>query len=208
MPDRERLQELFEDFLGRSMQIPPMYSAIKVNGKKLYEYAREGIVIERQTRPIEIYRLELIDIIPETFEFSFLVECSKGTYIRSLIRDMGDRLGFGATMSALKRDEVNGIRCEDGYKINDLQELKQENRLDDAVMTIDSILKDVPSVSINQSGEKLLTNGNRLASENLMAEDVELIKSAEFFRVYMNGQLKALYSFDKEKNNYKVFKML
>ena len=210
---KKNILELLDSFLGKSMQIPPMYSAIKVNGKKLYEYARAGIEIEREPRPVEIFRLDLKEIKAETREISFAVECSKGTYIRSLIRDMGERLGTGAAMSMLIRDEVNGIKAEDGYKISDLQSMKEEGRLGDAVLPMDELLKNSPAVKIKESGLKLLSNGNRLRGENLecteSGEDaISRLKSAEFFRVYVEDELKALYAYDSSSDDYKVYKML
>lgn len=208
-----KIIEVFQSFLGDSMQIPPMYSAIKVNGKKLYEYARAGITIEREPRPISIYKLELKDIDTESREISFEVECSKGTYIRALIRDIGEKLGTGAVMSGLLRNEVNGIYAENGYRLSDLQELKEQGRLSESLLPMDEILKSFPRVSVNETGLKYLQNGNRLMYSNF--EDDEHLKhwsdkleNAEFIRIYLADQLKALYKFDKEKNDYKVFKML
>ena len=210
---KSQIQEVFQSFLGDSMQIPPMYSAIKVNGKKLYEYARAGITIEREPRPISIYKLELKDIDAVNHEISFEVECSKGTYIRALIRDMGEKLGTGAVMSGLLRNEVNGIYAENGYRLSDLQALKEEGRLGESLLPMDELLKSFPRVSINESGLKYLQNGNRLIYSNF--EDDEHLKhwsdkleNAEFIRIYVADELKALYTFDKEKNDYKVFKML
>jgi tRNA pseudouridine55 synthase len=202
---RDRINQVFQEFIGPSMQIPPMYSAIKVNGKKLYEYARAGISIEREPRPIEIYEMNLIDIFPETSEISFSVRCSKGTYIRSLIRDMGEKLGTGATMSGLLRDDVNGIKAEDGFRISDLQTMKEEGRLAESVQPMDTILAAVPAVSVSDSSIKLLTNGNRLSASELVGDE---LKEADFIRVYYQDELKALYSYDADKKDFKVFKML
>ena len=208
-----QIKEVFQSFLGDSMQIPPMYSAIKVNGKKLYEYARAGIVIEREPRPISIYKLELKDIDTVNREISFEVECSKGTYIRSLIRDMGEKLGTGAVMSGLIRNEVNGIYAENGYRLSDLQVLKEEGRLSESLLPMDELLKSFPRVSINETGLKYLQNGNRLMFSNFVDDEhlkhwSDKLENAEFIRVYQDDELKALYKFDKEKNDYKVFKML
>lgn len=215
-----RIKEVFEAFTGKLMQIPPMYSAIKVNGKKLYEYARAGIEIERKPRPVEIFKLELGEIDIENREISFAVECSKGTYIRSLIRDMGESFETGAAMSRLIRDEVNGIKAEDGFKISDLQEMKANGTLSDAVLEMDELLKDFPAVEIKDSGRKFLANGNRLKEDNFelcQLDDVDgvdgttklcKLNNAEFFRVYADGILKALYAYDSSSNDYKVYKML
>ena len=238
---RSKLESLFKEFLGKSMQVPPLYSAIKINGKKLYEYAREGIEIKPDARPVEIYSLELMDVeISEADSTStdnmnsdnvsadnvnsdnvsamdcyvrFKVDCSKGTYIRALIRDMGEKLGVGAAMSALVRDEINGIYAKDGLRIEELQKLKEEGRLGETVLPIDKLLSDYPSVRVKKSGEKLLANGNRLRREDIdVLRDDEISgdneMSVDFFRVYLGDELKALYTYDKQKRDYKVFKML
>ena len=238
---RSKLESLFKEFLGKSMQVPPLYSAIKINGKKLYEYAREGIEIKPDARPVEIYSLELMDVEISMADSTstdnmnsdnvsadnlnsdnesvvdcyvrFKVDCSKGTYIRALIRDMGEKLGVGAAMSALVRDEINGIYAKDGLRIEELQKLKEEGRLGETVLPIDKLLSDYPSVRVKKSGEKLLANGNRLRREDIdvlrddeISGDKEM--SVDFFRVYLGDELKALYTYDKQKRDYKVFKML
>ena len=205
-----KLENVMQQFLGKSMQVPPMYSAIKINGKKLYEYARAGKEIEREARPVEIFRLEIRKLNVEKKTVSFEVECSKGTYIRSLIRDIGEKLGTGAVMSGLLRDEVNGITIDTGFRLDDLQKLKEEDNLKAAVTPMDILLRDVPKVYITSNGEKLLNNGNRLGIDdiNMSGQDIQEIENARFFRVYLGEELKALYTYDKEKNNYKVFKML
>ena len=205
----ERLKMTFGEFVGPSMQIPPMYSAIKVNGKKLYEYARAGIEIEREPRPIEIYDIQLQEIFPKTQEVSFSVRCSKGTYIRSLIRDIGEKLEVGATMSGLLRDDINGIKATDGYKISDLQSLKDMGRLEETVQPMDKLLAGVPKADVLDSSVKLLSNGNRISLSGLSSkDDIETLKASQFIRIYLKGVLKALYSYDDEKKDFKVFKML
>lgn len=208
---RNEVHDVMVKYLGKSMQVPPMYSAIKVNGKKLYEYAREGKNVELLPRPVEIYSLDLLSVDMDTLDVRFSVVCSKGTYIRSLIRDIGNDLGTGATMSALLRDEVNGIRYEDGYKISDLQKLKEIDRLAISVLPMDEILKDAPAVYIRESGKRYLENGNRLRLDDFDIQDdisVSTLENSQFFRVYMEGALRALYVYDDSKKDYKVYKML
>ncbi len=208
---RNEVHNVMVKYLGKSMQVPPMYSAIKVNGKKLYEFAREGKNVELLPRPVEIYSLDLLSVDMDTLDVRFSVVCSKGTYIRSLIRDIGNDLGTGATMSALLRDEVNGIRYEDGYKISDLQKLKEIDRLAMSVLPMDEILKDAPAVYIRESGKRYLENGNRLRLDDFDIQDdisVSTLENSQFFRVYMEGNLRALYVYDDSKKDYKVYKML
>ena len=205
----QRLSENVYSFLGKSMQVPPIYSAIKVNGKKLYEYAREGIDIEIEPRAIEIYSLDIKSIDKDKKEFSFEVECSKGTYIRSLIRDIGEKLGIHATMSGLIRDEVNGIYSDTSYRLSELQSMKESGELEKSVLPMDQLLKDVPEVRVREEGKKLLQNGNRLPMDMVeYFEDESIIKDCSYFRVYEGSQLKALYTYDRSNNNLKVYKML
>ncbi|SNU05884.1 tRNA pseudouridine synthase B [Lachnospiraceae bacterium] len=202
------IKDVFSGFMGKSKQIPPRYSAIKINGKKLYEYAREGIEVELTPRPIEIYSLILKGINESEHKVLFEIEASKGTYVRSLIRDIGERIGCGATMSGLVRDEINGIYLSDALKISDLEKLKGEDRLAESVLPMDKLLENYPEVHVRKEAVRFLSNGNRLSQGSFTEQDEELVMQAEFFRVYMDDEIKALYTYDKEKNNYKVFKML
>ncbi|HBZ02621.1 MAG TPA: tRNA pseudouridine(55) synthase TruB [Lachnospiraceae bacterium] len=204
----EKVKEVFRSFMGKNEQIPPMYSAIKVNGKKLYEYAREGVKVELTPRPIEIYSLELSDIDVVNRTVSFEVEASKGTYIRSLIRDMGRMLGCGATMSGLLRSEINGIYMSDSLKITDIEKLREEGKLGDSIQPMDALLSRFPEAHVKKESERFLANGNRLRLGSFEEDNDASLKKAEFFRVYMGDEIKGLYTYDKENNNYKVFKML
>ena len=160
--------------------------------------------------------MELKEIDTENKEITFAVECSKGTYIRSLIRDMGENFGTGAAMSKLLRDEVNGIKAENGFRISDLQQMKADGTLSNAVLQMDELLKDFPAVNINESGIKYLSNGNRLKAKNFTVRaeagkadsDFETLNGSDFFRVYDEEGLKALYAYDSSSNDYKVYKML
>ena len=111
-------EEVLQQFRGKILQIPPMYSALKVNGKKLYEYAREGIMIERSARPIEIFRLECIKFFPPYFSLD--IECSKGTYIRALARDIGEALGCSAYLTALERTRIGEYTIDKCLSIDDV----------------------------------------------------------------------------------------
>ena len=118
--DRENIEKVLKSFKGEIEQIPPMYSAIKINGKKLYEYARQGQTIQVPPRKITIYDIELIKL--EGKEITFRVGCSKGTYIRTLCEDIASKLGTVGTMSELNREKVGNFSIEDSIKINELKE--------------------------------------------------------------------------------------
>lgn len=124
LPDPEKVKAVFNSFLGKSMQLPPMYSAVKVGGKKLYELARKGIEVERESREIEITRLEITRLaLPEV---DFIVDCSKGTYIRTLCTDIGVKAGCGGVLSSLRRTRCGKFMLNDAVTMDELKEMDQE----------------------------------------------------------------------------------
>lgn len=157
--DKNKITDVINSFKGESYQIPPMYSAIKVNGKRLYTLAREGKVIARQPRKINIYDIEIKEFI-EPNKVKIYVHCSKGTYIRSLCFDIGKKLGCGAYMSFLLRTKVNCFSIKDSIKLDELKSYKQNNELDKVLIKIDYILKDFPKLYVKQSLTDNLYNGN------------------------------------------------
>lgn len=195
-------------FVGDYMQIPPMYSAIKKNGKKLYEYAREGIEIEREARKVSIFSINILDVsLPEV---TFKVHCSKGTYIRSLCRDIGEKLGTGAVMKSLTRREVNGFNISDSFTLDKVQELMDTGEIETKILPTDSLLNDYPEAHIKEGFEKALLNGNKLKKELLILKDkTDFTKLEEglYVRVYLGDEFKALYLYDKENGCYKPYKM-
>jgi len=123
----ELLESTVKRFVGRQLQTPPMYSAVKHHGKPLYEYARRGKTLDRKPKHIEIHELSILSFAPP--EVSFRVVCSKGTYIRSLVSDIGAALGCGATLIALRRTRIGSFRVEDARTIEELERLKDERGL-------------------------------------------------------------------------------
>lgn len=145
------------EFAGELEQIPPMYSAIKRNGKKLYELARAGIETERAPRRINIYS---IDVLSARLPFvSMDVRCSKGTYIRSLCSDIGDRLGCGAVMTALRRTEAAGFSIRDAYTLEELENMENPAA---ALLPTDSVFEKLPRIVLNEKQERSVTNGVRM----------------------------------------------
>lgn len=165
------VREVISGFAGEQEQIPPMYSAIKQNGKKLYELAREGIEVKREPRRIEIYSVEICDIsLPRV---TIDVHCSKGTYIRSLCDDIGTRLGCGAVMSELHRTYTAGFSIDEAYT---LQELKKTADLEGTLKPTDMLFSDLPAIYLNEKQERSVTNGVRMTWRNG--------KEGETYRVY------------------------
>ncbi len=147
-------------FLGEIDQVPPMYSAIKKDGKKLYELAREGIEIERESRKVTIYSLELTGADEAKQEFSFRVSCSAGTYVRSLANDIGEKLGCGAVLTALRRVVAHGV---DISKCKTLEELTEND-----VVALDTLL-DYPCVTVSAAQAQRFSNGGALDTQRIHA---------------------------------------
>ncbi len=155
---KEELSEILPEFMGELMQVPPMYSAIKVGGRKLYDLARKGVEIERQSRPVTIKKLELIG--EENGDFILRVVCSKGTYIRTLVSDIGERLGTGAALSSLRRTAAGGLSVENAHTINEIAELAEKGGLDSILMPVDSLFCEYPRFVLSGRQLKRCLNGN------------------------------------------------
>ena len=173
----EEVRKAIVSFLGDYMQIPPMYSALKVNGKKLYELARQGKEVERQARPVQILdiQIESIDLPRATF----FVTCSKGTYIRTLCYDIGRKLGCGGCMESLLRTRVDRFELKDSLTLSQIEKLRDEGRVEEAVVPVEGVFLRLPAlVTKPGDGDKLVHNGNPFPAELAEAEDCDL--SVEF----------------------------
>ena len=153
----EQVMTACGEFVGKIKQIPPMYSALKVDGKKLYDLAREGIEVERAARDIEIFRLDCTPTDKEN-EYELLVECSSGTYIRTLCADIGARLGCGGVMSALHRVQAGGFDIEESHTLEELEALGISERYELLAPT-ESLFSNLPAVKLPAFYEKLCRSG-------------------------------------------------
>ena len=206
MITEEQLRDCVNSFVGETEQIPPMYSALKINGKKLYELAREGKIVERKPRKITISEIEIVDINLEEKIFTMDVTCSKGTYIRTLCHDIGKKLGVCATMEKLMRTRVSVFKIEDALTLNDIEILSKEKPeiFREKVYSVDSLF-DYSKVNVAGDGIRYLQNGNTLKAKDFK-QDVSGIKQDEKILVYdENNNFKAVYQ--KNENDFKVFKM-
>lgn len=191
-------------FLGEYDQIPPMYSALKVDGKKLYELARAGKEVERKARRVKILELELLEL--ELPFVSFRVVCSKGTYIRSLCADIGQKLGCGGAMQSLRRTAVGQFRLQDALTLGELQQLKEEGRLEKAVLPVDSVFAACPALHVTAETAGLLENGNALYPSQTR-EKVQY-EQGQWVRMYRtDDSFTGIYAYDGEKEWYKPVKM-
>lgn len=156
VPDRSALEAVLPQFRGEICQLPPMYSAIKVNGKKLYEIARKGGEVERQSRQITIHELTLLG--EENGDYLLRVRCSKGTYIRTLCHDIGQALGCGGVMTALRRTRIGGYDVRDAYTMTALSEMDRASA-EPLLLPLDSLFSDLPAVTLSGVNEAHCRNG-------------------------------------------------
>ncbi|SFU91132.1 tRNA pseudouridine(55) synthase TruB [Butyrivibrio sp. INlla21] len=179
---REELHEAARAFVGDYDQIPPMYSAIKQGGKKLYELAREGIEVERKPRHVHIGAIMILDdshLEKEHF-FTMEVKCSKGTYIRTLCHDIGQRLGCGAAMQHLTRTKVGAFGLEDAITLTQVEELRDAGTLGEKIKSPEYIFRDLDKIHVKDSARKLLENGNSFRKDNILSEDPADVNDTEF----------------------------
>lgn len=175
----EEVRTCILSFQGEQMQVPPMYSALKVNGKKLYELAREGKVVERKARPVTFHKIEVLWM--ELPKVKIRVQCSKGTYIRTLCNDIGEKLGCGGCMEELLRTRVERFALEDAVKLDEVQKAMEEGTVDSLILPVDRIFDQYPTAKTTTQGDLLVYNGNRLFSE-LLQEEPEA--ESGYVRVY------------------------
>ncbi len=191
----EEIKEVALSFKGEIMQLPPMYSALKKDGVRLYELARQGIEVEREKRKCEIYELTVEKA--ENGEFSLYCECSAGTYIRTLINDIGEALGSGAVMTSLCRSYACGIELSECFTLEELQELKEKDELYKALIPLDKLLEEYPQITVTENQAKRFSNGGSLMRERLKGN-----LENGLYRVYGNGEFLGLGELDNE--NLKV----
>lgn len=201
----EQIQTVVQSFVGEIEQVPPMYSALKVNGKKLYELAREGKVIERKARLITIHSIEIkkIELPFVTME----VVCSKGTYIRSLCRDIGEALGCGACMQELIRTKVGTFSIEHSLTLSQIEQRVAEETLDSFLVGVEDALKEYEAVSVKKESDKLIHNGNPFCERDVLIQNKNIDKERPI-RVYdSNGTFIGMFEYREEKGRFYPQKM-
>ena len=201
---KEVVEACIESFIGDYMQIPPMYSALKVNGKMLYELAREGKEIERQARGVTIYDIQITDIsLPYV---SMTVSCSKGTYIRTLCHDIGGKLGCGGCMDALKRTRVSRFDISQSVTLGKVEELVKAGRLSEILIPIDEMFASYEKVTVKKEFASLVYNGNFFLPKHILEQRTRSHKTP--VRVYDEaGVFLAIYEFDGRRNLFGIQKM-
>ncbi len=179
------IEAVLPSFRGKIMQTPPMYSALKKDGVRLYDLARKGVEVEREKRECEIFLLEAEKITEN--EFSLVTECSSGTYIRSLISDIGEALGTGAVMTSLNRTFACGIAEEDTVTLEELENARDENRVGDILIPIEKMLLPYPAVYVTEAQAKRFKNGGDLLKSRL-----KNLKNDGILRVYYESEFLGL----------------
>lgn len=197
----EEAKKAVLSFLGDQMQVPPMYSALKVGGKKLYELAREGIEIRREARPVHFSEIDILEMNLPYIRFS--VTCSKGTYIRTLCHDIGRALGCGGCMESLVRTRSGKFTIEESVTLSQVQEAADAGTVSDLVIGIEEILSDYPRVFCTLEGDRLLLNGNPL-HEGLV-EGVPL--KGQVRMCTSGGEFVGVYRWESGREKYVPVKM-
>ena len=189
--NHEEIRQVIETFIGKQSQIPPMYSAIKVDGKKLYELAREGKTIERKSRDVEIYSIDIVSFNGKD-EVELDIICSKGTYIRTLCHDIGEKLNCGGVMASLLRFKSGEFCIENAIKISELREKVKSDNLD-FIIPIEDILKNFTKVISNKLAQKYIENGNKI-NINLTDLSDKSIKNQQKYVVFdYENRLSGIY---------------
>ena len=186
--DAARVAEAVASFQGGYDQVPPMYSALKVGGMKLYELAREGVEVERQARRIRIEEIELLE--QSATGAKLRVRCSKGTYIRTLCEDIGKRLGYGAHMTALERTKTGPYTLADSYRIDEIREMMRAGRADKFLQDLSSLFENLPCKQVIPEEDAMLRNGNYLTYP---ASEIGSSLGQEFRMLTSDGEFVGLY---------------
>ena len=200
----EQIRNAISEFVGDYDQIPPMYSALKVNGKKLYELAREGKTVERAARRVHIFEIEILEI--ELPRVTMKVHCSKGTYIRTLCHDIGQKLGCGACMEKLTRTKVSRFEIGDSLTLEQIEVLKKEDRLSEIVVPIDQMFADYPRITVSGEAARLAYNGNGIKDRDARKEKNVLDEA--YVRVYDDVEdFIGVYQYHEKEREYRIRKM-
>ncbi|MCD8022244.1 MAG: tRNA pseudouridine(55) synthase TruB [Lachnospiraceae bacterium] len=230
--DEEKVRRCVSEFVGVQQQIPPMYSALKVNGQKLYDLARKGVEVERAPRTITIEEIVIERISLPLVEMT--VRCSKGTYIRTLCNDIGDRLGCGGCMKELQRTQVGTFAVSDSRRLSEIETLRDEGRLEEILFPLDSVFGDFGAIWLTPETERLVRNGNSIPDRMMRGCHMEAARgethldipleeapitqivsdpegaanAADSWRIYgAQGEFLALYRFHKDMMCWKPVKM-
>lgn len=202
--DENAVREAVMSFVGEYDQVPPMYSALKVNGKKLYELAREGITVERKARRVQILSVDIKSIDMDNNTVTMEVECSKGTYIRTLCEDIGNKLGCYACMKSLKRTRVSSFGIADAKTLDEIASINESGGMDEILVKVDSVFGEYKALNTPVGVDVYLYNGNKLDRKNFAYQFAD----REYVRIYDSKNVFCgLYEYIEEEKMLKPVKM-
>lgn len=163
----EQVREALKSFEGEINQLPPMYSAVSVNGQRLYDLARQGIEVDRKPRQVTVYSIEMLSADEDNGEYSIAVECSSGTYIRTIIADLGEKLGCGAVLTDLRRTKANGFSIGNAVTLEELENAVNNGNIGSVLIPVDRALEDYPVIKVSAAQAKRFSNGGELDLQRL-----------------------------------------
>lgn len=199
-----QVKDALNNYRGKISQLPPMYSAVSVDGKRLYDLARKGVEVERPLREVEISRLELLRFDERTGRGTIEMTCSKGTYVRTVIHDMGQSLDCGGVMTALVRTSSNGFTLNDCVTLERLEQLRDQNRLCDAVIPVEKLFEGLPEIRLSEKKTGMYKNGVKLRMGEL-----KIPEEAGMLRVYgFDNQFIGIAEPDKKEMVLRIVKNL
>lgn len=198
----DEVKAAIQSFVGDYDQLPPMYSAIKVDGKRLYELARQGKDVERKTRPVTFYEIEILKL--ELPYVTIRVLCSKGTYIRTLCHDIGQKLGCGGAMTALERTRSGQFSKDNAYTLAEIEKIRDAGKLDSIIQPVDMVFIDLPKLIVSGELEKKVLNGNLIYKNECKGAGIsDCFSEGKKIRVYKGNDndcnFIAVYQYSKVK---------
>ncbi len=203
---REQLLSVISEFTGEIEQIPPMYSAVQVNGKRLYDLARQGIEVERKARKITVYALELLDFDEESQRGKLRVSCSKGTYIRTLIDDIAKRFCKGGCMTSLVRDSACGFTLRDAYTLDELRTLSEKGETEKTLLSTESLFVRYEEIFVSPNQAKRFANGGALDAKRIHRKP-EVMSDGGIYRIKSQDSIfMGLGIYKAETEEIKVYK--
>ena len=202
--DNDAALQCIGEFVGDYLQVPPMYSALKVNGKKLYELARQGIEVERKARPVVIHEINVIEM--DLPRIRMEVHCSKGTYIRTLCHDIGEKLGCGACMEELIRTKVSRFELKDSITLDEVRDLKNAGKLEEYLVPIDDMFDMYEAVTLKDEFVAFAYNGNLFKPKHLH-EKIELSNGKQVRAYDEAGRFIAIYEYQEDDHFFHIKKM-
>ena len=202
----KEIEEVILSYIGEYLQLPPMYSAIKVDGKRLYELARQGKEIERERRKVCIKSIQILAYSEEEQEVTMVVACTKGTYIRTLLHDIGEALGCGGTMKYLKRTAVGSFKLENALTLAEIEQLMKNSEIESYIIPVDQMFEHYDKVYMQAEFHKYIYNGNSFKLEHLMPTNNKNL--TDLVRVYDAEQIfVGIYQYNSEDEQFKPVKM-